>query len=48
MANRENKQKPKDFETLVKYNADDIVQSWIDYFVFHKQVTSKRITTRIK
>ena len=38
----------KDFETLVKYYADDIIQSWIDYFVFHKQVTSKRITTRIK
>ena len=38
----------KDFEILVKSYADEIVQSWIDYFVLHKQVYPKKITKRIK
>jgi len=38
----------KDFETLVRHHADDIVQSWIDYFVLHKKINSKRITEKIK
>ena len=37
----------KDFEILVKSYADEIVQSWIDYFVLHKQVYPKKITKRI-
>ncbi|MBF0353590.1 MAG: DUF4160 domain-containing protein [SAR324 cluster bacterium] len=38
----------KDFEKLVRHYADEIVQSWIDYFVLHKQITAKQITKRIK
>lgn len=38
----------KDFETLVRHHADDIIQSWIDYFVLHKKINSKRITEKIK
>ena len=37
-----------DFETLIRYYADEIVQKWIDYFILHQQVQSQRITTRIK
>ncbi len=38
----------KDYETLVNHYADDIVQSWIDYFVLHKQIASKKINKRSK
>jgi len=38
----------KDFEILVRHYADEIVQSWVDYFVLHKKINSKRITERIK
>lgn len=37
-----------DFETLVQHYANEIVQRWIDYFVLHQPVQSRRITTRIK
>ncbi|MDL1976383.1 MAG: DUF4160 domain-containing protein [Deltaproteobacteria bacterium] len=38
----------KDFEKLVNHYADEIVQSWIDYFVLHKKIYPKKITRRIK
>ena len=36
------------FETFVRHYADEIVQSWIDYFVLHKKITPQKITERIK
>lgn len=38
----------RDFQTLVAYHADDIVQKWIDYFVLHRSVQPQVITRRIK
>ncbi|MFN8473249.1 MAG: DUF4160 domain-containing protein [Anaerolineae bacterium] len=37
----------RNFQTLVEYYADEIVQRWIDYFVLHKPVEAKNITQRI-
>ena len=37
-----------DFEILIRHYADEIVQKWIDYFILHQPVQSRRITTRIK
>lgn len=36
-----------DFKTLVEKFAKDIVQSWIDYFVYHKSLSSKKITRKL-
>ena len=38
----------KDFKTLVKVRAEDIVRKWIDFFIFNKQVKMERITKRVK
>src|SRR5437588_3060077 len=38
----------KDFETLVKHYANEIVQKWIDYFVLHRPIQPQKITQRIK
>ena len=38
----------KDFKTLVKVRAEDIVQKWIDFFVFKKHLKMVRITKRVK
>ncbi len=40
--------KLKDFEVFLENYADKIVQKWIDYFVFHKDIEFERINTRIK
>jgi hypothetical protein len=40
--------KLQDFQALVGYYADDIVQKWIDYFVLHRRVQPEVITRRIK
>ncbi|MCU1265143.1 MAG: hypothetical protein JWM21_1461 [Acidobacteria bacterium] len=37
----------KDFQELTQHFADEIVQKWIDYFVLHKPIQARRITTRI-
>ena len=37
-----------DFKTLVEHRAQEIVNKWVDYFVLHKKIESKRITRRIK
>lgn len=38
----------KDFEIFLKEYAERIVEKWIDYFVYHKEVKFERITKRIK
>jgi len=43
-----NDRKLRDFKILVRNFAEEIVQAWIDYFVLHKPVTTKKITKKIK
>lgn len=38
----------KDFKDFLEWFADKIVQKWIDYFVYHKDVEFEKINTRIK
>ena len=33
----------KDFKKLVKVLSDEIVQSWVNYFVYHKKIVAKKI-----
>ena len=40
--------KLKDFEVFLENYADKIVQKWVDYFVYHKDIEFERINTRIK
>ncbi len=40
--------KLKDFEDFLQVYSDKIVQKWIDYFVFHKDIEFEKINTRIK
>lgn len=40
--------KLKDFEVLLKNYADKIVQKWVDYFVYHKNIEFEKINKRIK
>lgn len=35
------------FEKLVKVLADEIVQSWINYFVLHKKIIAKKIDLKL-
>jgi hypothetical protein len=37
-----------DFESFLQVYADKVVQKWVDYFVYHKNVEFERITNRIK
>ncbi|MBF0352603.1 MAG: DUF4160 domain-containing protein [SAR324 cluster bacterium] len=37
-----------DFRKFVQYYADNIVQKWIDYFVFHRKVMTEKIAGRLK
>ena len=41
-------QELKDFETFLEEYAERIVEKWIDYFVYHKDVEFEKITKRIK
>lgn len=41
-------QQQRDFESLVRVKADEIVQRWIEYFVLQKKISSTTITRRIK
>ncbi len=41
-------QELKDFETFLEQYAEKIVEKWIDYFVYHKDVEFEKITKRIK
>jgi hypothetical protein len=38
----------KDFEIFLEEYAEKIVEKWIDYFVYHKDVAFEKITKRIK
>lgn len=40
--------KLNDFKDFLELYADKIVQKWIDYFVYHKDVEFEKINTRIK
>jgi hypothetical protein len=40
--------KCNDFKDFLEQYADRIVQKWIDYFVYHKDVEFEKINTRIK
>jgi len=40
--------KLRDFKDFLEIYADRIVQKWIDYFVYHKDVNFEKINTRIK
>jgi hypothetical protein len=38
----------KDFEIFLENYADKIVEKWISYFVYHKDVEFEKITKRLK
>jgi hypothetical protein len=38
----------KDFKVFLEKYADKIVEKWINYFVYHKDVEFERITKRLK
>jgi len=38
----------KDFETFLEQYAEKIVEKWINYFVYHKDVEFEKITKRLK
>jgi hypothetical protein len=40
--------KLKDYKDFLEKYADEIVQKWIDYFVYHKDIEFEKINTRIK
>jgi len=37
----------KDFEFFLEKYADKIVEKWISYFVYHKDVTFEKISKRL-
>ena len=37
----------KHFKTLVTVLADEIVQSWVNYFVYHKKIVPKKIAGKL-
>jgi hypothetical protein len=38
----------KDFEVFLEKYAGKIIEKWVDYFVYHKDVDFEKITKRIK
>ena len=40
--------KLKDFKNFLEKYADQIVQKWIDYFVYHKDIEFEKINSRIR
>lgn len=38
----------KHFKEFLKYYSEAVVQKWIDYFVYHKEISFERITKRVK
>jgi len=38
----------RDFKAVVEHHSQEIVDKWIDYFVYHKPVPPKTITRRIR
>lgn len=41
-------QQQRDFENLVQAKAEEIVQHWIEYFVWQKKISPTNITRRIR
>ncbi len=37
----------KDFKKLASVLADEIVQSWVNYFVYHKKIVAKKIAGKL-
>jgi hypothetical protein len=37
-----------DFRALIGTRADEIVEKWVDFFVWHKPVTAERIVRRLR
>lgn len=37
----------KEFKKLVRILGDEIVQSWINYFVYHKKIVAKKIAGKL-
>jgi hypothetical protein len=37
----------KDFEVFLERYADKIVEKWVDYFIYHKNIEFEKINTRI-
>ena len=40
--------KLKDFEDFLEKYADKVIEKWIDYFVYHKNIEFEKIINRIK
>jgi hypothetical protein len=40
--------KLKDFEKFLEAYANKIVEKWVDYFVYHKNIEFERITEKLK
>ncbi len=38
----------KDFRAFVNHFANDIIQKWVDFFVYRKSISPQRITRRIR
>ena len=38
----------KDFKIFLENYANQIVQKWVDYFVYHKEVSFEKITKKLK
>jgi hypothetical protein len=43
-----NQSELNDFEQIVNYKSDEIVQKWVDYFILHKKIKFERITEKVK
>lgn len=41
------KKQSKDFKKLADVLADEIVQSWVNYFVYHKKIVAKKIAGKL-
>lgn len=37
----------REFKKLTKVLADEIVQSWVNYFVYHKKIVTKKISGKL-
>ncbi len=40
--------KLKDLKDLLEIKSEEIVQKWIDYFVYHKSINFEKINTKLK
>jgi hypothetical protein len=38
----------RDFKAFLQEYSDEIVEKWVDYFVYHKDVEFKKISRRLK